>query len=88
MLLMQSNRVKRRKIRTGKEFRLYAQIDGYEIKDVMLDLGFYFNILPNQSWEALGKPRLVYSPLLLYSPLLQLRRAGGKLDDAVWRNNG
>jgi hypothetical protein len=29
----------------GKEFMLEAQLDDYEIKDVMLDLGFDVNIL-------------------------------------------
>lgn len=62
----QSNRVKRRRRRrTGKEFRLDAQIDGYDIKDVMLDLGSDVNIMPNKSWEAMGKPKLVYSPIQL-----------------------
>lgn len=31
----------------------------------MLDLGFDVNILTNKSWEAMGKPRLVYSPIQL-----------------------
>lgn len=39
-----SHRVKRRRRRTGKEFRLDAQVDGYDIKDVMLDLGSDVNI--------------------------------------------
>ncbi|GLJ59365.1 hypothetical protein SUGI_1523900 [Cryptomeria japonica] len=38
-----------------------AQIHGYEVKDVMLDLGSDVNILPNKSWEMMGSPRLVYS---------------------------
>jgi hypothetical protein len=30
-------------------------MDGYDIKDVMLDLGYDVNILPKKSWEAMGK---------------------------------
>jgi hypothetical protein len=29
----------------------------------MLDLGFDVNILPKKTWEAMGKPMLVYSPI-------------------------
>jgi hypothetical protein len=31
----------------------------------MLDLGSDVNILPKKTWEALGKPQLVYSPIQL-----------------------
>lgn len=31
----------------------------------MLDLGSDVNILPNKSWEAMVKPKLVYSPIRL-----------------------
>jgi hypothetical protein len=31
----------------------------------MLDLGSYVNILPKNTWEALGKLRLTYSPIKL-----------------------
>jgi hypothetical protein len=48
--------VQRRKVWTGKEFRLAAQLDEFEIKDVMLDLGSDVSILPKKNWEALGKP--------------------------------
>jgi hypothetical protein len=60
-----TQRVQRRKVRTGKEFRLVAQLDEFEIKDVMLDLGSDVNILPKKTWEALGKPQLTYSPIQL-----------------------
>jgi hypothetical protein len=60
--------VHRRKVRTGKEFRLVAQLEEFEIKDVMLDLGSDVNILPKKTWEALGKTHLTYS-------LIQLRMA-------------
>jgi hypothetical protein len=32
----------------------------------MLDLGSNFNILPNNTWKALGKAKLVYSPIQLW----------------------
>jgi hypothetical protein len=60
-----TQRVQRRKIQTGKEFRLATQLDEFEIKDVMLDLGSDVNILPKKTWEALGKPQLTYSPIQL-----------------------
>jgi len=31
----------------------------------MFDLGFDVNILPRKTWEALGRPRLTYSPIQL-----------------------
>jgi len=62
----ETNRVKRRKRWIGKDFRPDAQVDGYEIKVVMLDLGSDVNILPNKSWESLGNPKLVYSPIHLW----------------------
>jgi hypothetical protein len=45
--------------------RIVAQLDEFEIKDVMLDLGSDVNILPKKTWEALGKPQLKYSPIQL-----------------------
>lgn len=44
-----SHQVKRRRIRSEKEFHLDAQVDGYDIKDVMLYLGSDVNILPKKS---------------------------------------
>jgi hypothetical protein len=60
-----TQRVQRRKVWTGKEFILAAQLDKFEIKDVMLDLGFDVNILSKKTWEDLGKPQLTYSPIQL-----------------------
>jgi hypothetical protein len=48
-----------------KEFRLVAQLDEFEIKNVMLDIEYDVNILPKKTWEALGKPQLIYSPIQL-----------------------
>jgi hypothetical protein len=58
-----TQRVQRRKVQTGKEFRLVVQLDEFDIKDVMLDIGSNVNILPKNTWEALGKPQLTYSPI-------------------------
>lgn len=45
---------------TCREFRLDTQSNGFEVKNVMLDLGSDINILPKESWEALGQPKLIY----------------------------
>jgi hypothetical protein len=58
-----TQRVKRRKVQTGRYFRLVAQLDEFDIKDVLLDLGYDVNIMPKKTWEALGKPHLTYSPI-------------------------
>jgi hypothetical protein len=50
-----TQRVKRMKVQTGKDFILASQLDEFDIKDVMLDLGYDVNILPKKAWEALGK---------------------------------
>jgi hypothetical protein len=60
-----TQRVHLRKVRTRKEFILVAQLDEFEINDVMLDLGSDVNILSKKIWEALGKPKLTYSPIQL-----------------------
>ena len=56
LLEKNTQRVKRRKIQIGKDFTLVAQLDEFEIKDVMLDLGSDVNILPKITREDLGKP--------------------------------
>lgn len=48
-----------------EELHLDAQVDRYDIKDVMLDFVFYVNILPKNSWETMGEPKLVYSLIQL-----------------------
>jgi hypothetical protein len=60
-----ASRVQRRKRRIGREFRLNDHIDDYEIKYVMLYLGYNVNIFPNKTWEAMGNTKLVYSPIQL-----------------------
>ena len=49
----------------GKEFWQNTQAAGFQIRDTMLDLGSDVNILPRKTWEALGRPRLIHSPIQL-----------------------
>lgn len=65
MLERHTKRVRSNKKRTGREFRIDAQIAGFQIKDTMLDLGSDINILPRKMWEELGKPQLTFSPIQL-----------------------
>ena len=46
------------KRRTGREMRLTAQIGDYEIDQVILDLGSYANVLPKQTSQRMGEPKL------------------------------
>jgi len=41
------------------------EIGGYEIKYVMLGLASYVRIIPKKSWDFMGIPKLVWSPLQL-----------------------
>ena len=43
-----------------------TQVAGFQIKDTMLDLGLDVNIIPRKTWEALGRPKLTYSPIQLH----------------------
>jgi hypothetical protein len=54
-----------RKKRTNGEFRFSAQIGEYDIDNVILDLGSDVNMLPKKTWEMMGKPKLVWSPIQL-----------------------
>jgi hypothetical protein len=42
-----------------------TELGGYDMDGVMLDLGSDVNILPKKSWEVMGKPKLVWSPIQL-----------------------
>ena len=55
------NRVRR----TGREMRLHAQIEEYDMSDIILDLGSEVNVLTRQTWEQMGKPTLEWSPIQL-----------------------
>ena len=52
--------------RINREFRSSAQIREYDVDNVILDLGFDLNVLPKQTREIMGKPKLLWS-------LVQLR---------------
>jgi hypothetical protein len=47
------------KKRTNREFILSAQIREYDMDNVILDLGLDVNVLLRQTWEMMGKPKLV-----------------------------
>jgi hypothetical protein len=40
-----------------------TELGGYDMEGVMLDTGFDMNILLKKSWEVMGKPKLVWSPI-------------------------
>jgi hypothetical protein len=72
-----------RKKRTNKEFRLSAQIGEYDMDNVILDLGSDVNVLPRQTWEMMGKPKLVWSTVQLrlenQHKIIPIRRLVGVL---------
>jgi hypothetical protein len=47
--------------RTSREFRLNANIGDFNMGDIILDLGFEVNVLPNKIWKCMGYPTLGYS---------------------------
>ena len=49
----------------GREMRLNAQIGDYEIDQVILDLGSDGNVLPKQTWQRMGEPKLDWSTIYL-----------------------
>ena len=53
------------KRKTGKEMHMSIHIGNYEVDSVILDLGLDINILRKQTWENMGKPQLVWSPVQL-----------------------
>ena len=53
------------KRRTNKELHLNAQIGEYDIDYMVLDLGSEINVMTKQTWELMGKPKLIYSPIRL-----------------------
>ena len=51
--------------RIGREMRLIAQVGEFEMDEVILDLGSEVNVLTKQTWEQMGSPKLVRSPIHL-----------------------
>jgi hypothetical protein len=54
-----------KKRRTNKELHLNAQIGEYDIDYVVLNLGSEVNVMTKKTWELIGKPRMIYSPIRL-----------------------
>jgi hypothetical protein len=52
--------------RTNGEFRFNAQIEEYDVHNVILDFGSDVNFFPKKTWDMIGKTKLVWS-------LVQLR---------------
>jgi len=48
-----------KKKRIGRYFKVTTEIIRYEMDGFILDLGSYVNMLPNKSWELMGRPNLV-----------------------------
>jgi len=50
---------------TGREMWLTTQIGNYEIDQVIMDLGSDANVLPKQTWQRMGEPKLEWSTIQL-----------------------
>ena len=50
----------------GKEMRMNIQIGDYKVDSIIMDLGLDVNILTKETWENMGKPQLVWSPVKLW----------------------
>jgi hypothetical protein len=51
--------------RTSKEFRLNANIENFNMGDIILDLGSEVNVLPKNTRQCMGDPTLGYSNVQL-----------------------
>jgi hypothetical protein len=69
-----------KKRRTNKELHLNAQIGEYEIDYVVLDLGLEINVMTKKTWELMGKPKLIYSPIRLRMANQQVASPFGRLE--------
>ena len=49
----------------GQELCMNSQIGDYHMDFIILDLGLDVNILTKQTWEIMGNPKLVWSPIQL-----------------------
>jgi len=54
-----------KKFKISQEFRINAQIGDYDIENIVIYLGSYGNVMPKRTWEIMGKPKLVWSPITL-----------------------
>jgi hypothetical protein len=55
----------RKQKHTWKEFKMTIGLRNYEMDGVMLNLGSNVNTLLKKSWDSMGKPNLVWSPIQL-----------------------
>jgi hypothetical protein len=69
-----------KKRRKNKELHLNAQIGDYVIDYVVLDLGLEVNIMTKHTWELMGKPKLMYSPIRIRMANQQEISPFGRLD--------
>jgi hypothetical protein len=51
--------------RTSREFRLNANIGDFNMGDIILDIGYEVNVLPNKTWQCMEETTLGYSPIQL-----------------------
>jgi len=56
------NQVQRKK-RTNREFQLNAHVGDYDMDNIILYLGYDVNVIPKKTWEMMGKPKLIWSPI-------------------------
>jgi hypothetical protein len=69
-----------KRIRKNKELHLNAQIGEYDIDYVVLDLGSEVNVMTKQTWELMGKPKLIYSPIRIRMANQQAVSPFGRLE--------
>lgn len=52
-----------RKKHKNREFRFNEAIDDFDMDNIILDLGFDVKFFNKKTWEKVGKPKLVRSPI-------------------------
>jgi hypothetical protein len=72
----------------NKELHLNAQIGEYDIDYVVLKLGSEFNVMTKKTWELMGKPKLIYSPISLRMANRQAVSPFGRLEHVPMDING
>jgi hypothetical protein len=58
------NQVLHRK-QTNEDFKFTVQIGEYDVDNIILELGYDVNVLPNKTWLLMEKPKLVWSHVQL-----------------------
>ena len=54
-----------KRLKTGRELRMTAQIGYYDMDYIILDMGSDVNILTRKTWESMNKSRLDWFPIQL-----------------------